>query len=120
MVRERWGTFSVADHKHDHAFTIEVLLYDRLVIPVPPNNADEKKRWVKAKWKPDRLASYLDILGDELVLKVKWGEGEQKMFKKRQEAADTINAELNFGLTRLLLANEFKPELPEGVAKASP
>jgi hypothetical protein len=34
MTRERWGTFSVIDHKDPAELIPEVLLYDRLVIPV--------------------------------------------------------------------------------------
>jgi hypothetical protein len=35
MSRERWGTFSVIDHKNAAALVPDVLLYDRLVLPVP-------------------------------------------------------------------------------------
>lgn len=35
MPRERWGTFSVIDHRSIETLVPEVLLYDRLVIPTP-------------------------------------------------------------------------------------
>lgn len=38
MARERWGAFSVIDHKNTAAYVPEVLLYDKLVIPVPPKD----------------------------------------------------------------------------------
>lgn len=44
MPRELWGTFSVADHLRERAFVAEILLYDRLVIPVPPDD-EERGRW---------------------------------------------------------------------------
>ena len=34
---ELWGTFSVMDHLREGAFLAEVIMYDRLLIPVPPN-----------------------------------------------------------------------------------
>jgi len=43
-MRERWGTFSVRDHVGDAPFVSEVLLYDRLVIPVPdPKDSCQKR-----------------------------------------------------------------------------
>lgn len=49
MSRERWGTFSVKDHQRKRAFVAETLLYDRLIIPYPPN-PEERKRWSEQKW----------------------------------------------------------------------
>jgi len=45
---EFWGTFSVADHRRRRAFVADVLLYDRVAIPVP-DGADEVERWRSAK-----------------------------------------------------------------------
>ena len=36
-MRERWGTYSVRDHLSDAPYVSDVLLFDRLVIPVPDN-----------------------------------------------------------------------------------
>jgi hypothetical protein len=38
---ETWGTFSVTDHLGRRAFVADVILYDRLVIPVP--DAEERR-----------------------------------------------------------------------------
>lgn len=35
MGGQIWGTFSVKDHCRPNAFVREVLLFDRLVLPVP-------------------------------------------------------------------------------------
>jgi hypothetical protein len=43
-VSERWGTFSVIDHKNAASLVPEVLLYDPLVIPVPSDD-NENQRW---------------------------------------------------------------------------
>ena len=46
---ELWGTCSVRDHLARNAFVAEVLLFDRLVVPVPPagDETEEKERWRK-------------------------------------------------------------------------
>ena len=47
---EVWDV-SVRDHLQPWAFAAEVLIYDRLVIPVPPDgDSDEWKRWVGERW----------------------------------------------------------------------
>src|SRR5690349_7271426 len=71
---ELWGTFSVMDHLQKGAFLAEAILYDTLVIPVPPDperaetHEDrifaeaQRARWETEGWKPDRLDSLIDIL----------------------------------------------------------
>jgi hypothetical protein len=65
-----WATFSVRDHCRPGAFVAEVLLYDKLLIPVMPTVQDgysveqgelERERWVQARWKPELQARLLDI-----------------------------------------------------------
>ncbi|MEP7107401.1 MAG: hypothetical protein ABI760_05450 [Ferruginibacter sp.] len=51
MSREGWGTFSVMDHQRPGAFVSEILLYDRLVNPVPSDKG-ERKRWMEIGLKP--------------------------------------------------------------------
>jgi hypothetical protein len=48
MASERWGTFSVIDHKNAAAMVPEVLLYHRLVLPYP-TSPEERERWIKKK-----------------------------------------------------------------------
>jgi hypothetical protein len=38
MARQIWGCYAVADHKKPKAFVADVLLYERLVVPVPPRH----------------------------------------------------------------------------------
>lgn len=63
---ETWGTYSVRDHSRSRAFVADVLLYDRLMIPYPPNEA-EVERWKTSGWDPDRLKTCLQTLGDLAV-----------------------------------------------------
>jgi hypothetical protein len=78
--RQLWATFSVEDHCRAGAFVAEVLLYDKLIIPVPPTVKDglepeiaarEWQRWSCEGWDPDRQRTILAILGN-CALQVPW------------------------------------------------
>ncbi len=85
MSRQRWGTFSVTDHLHTRAFFSEVFLYDRLVIPYPPND-DERKRWRASKWAPGLLEDCLETLGN-LAVPAPWTESRKQEFNSRYTLA---------------------------------
>jgi hypothetical protein len=77
MPFQTWGTFSVTDHLGPRAFVADVVLYDRLVIPVP--DAEERKRWAGLDRRPDVLDRKLEILEeladrpeDSLVQRLNW------------------------------------------------
>ncbi len=109
MSREVWGTFSVKDHCKQRAFVAEVLLYDRLVIPYPPN--DERERWADNGWDPQKLDSILKILDDRwdrdnlwavldppgLVRPVLWDAHRQGQWATRQAAATQATEEMAAG-----------------------
>ena len=128
MSRERWGTFSVADHLRPRAFVADVLLYDRLVLPYPPTT-DERDNWVAQDWDPGRLDHQLDVLGEELVVRVPWNQWAKDRFDARMQVAraasfDAKNLLLErdsgpdaFHMTRMILAQDYRPKLPKGVAK---
>lgn len=90
-MREVWGTFSVKDHLRDHAFEAESLLYDRLVIPVPPpRDRDEWQRWKDEEdWDPDRLAMTLESLGDK-AHPVPWDAERKKNWARIMDAAQEV------------------------------
>lgn len=88
MSKQVWGTFSVKDHCEANAFVAEVMLYDRLVIPVPPDE-DERARWDAQKWQPKRLEKILKILGDRAYV-VKWDAERQARWKSRYEARTEV------------------------------
>jgi hypothetical protein len=60
VARRLWGCYSVADHLEPRAFVADLLLYDRLVVPVPA--PDDFARW-QEKWDPELQQRLLDILG---------------------------------------------------------
>jgi hypothetical protein len=68
--KEFWGTFSVRDHMRKRAFVAEVLLYEKLVVPVPPDEYLEE--WITNRWQPRRLKRLVDILGPEHCIEVQW------------------------------------------------
>ena len=81
MAFETWGTFSVADHLEEKAFVADVLLYDRLVLPVP--DSKERERWETLGRQPEVLDRKLRILeeashsrrpGPLLVERLPWTE----------------------------------------------
>jgi hypothetical protein len=79
-----WGTFSVADHKRRHAFVADVLVYDRLIIPVPAGDDDD--RWARNEWDVNRQRRFLDVLrdgDDDRVVEVPWDRAKRDVFKER-------------------------------------
>ena len=55
MKFERWGSLSVDDHLDTRALVANVLLYDRLVVPVMTEQPDRNERayWISKGWDPD-------------------------------------------------------------------
>ena len=107
---EVWGTFSVKDHCRPRAFVAEVLLYDRLVIPYPPEN--ERQRWADNGWDPQKLDSTLKILDKRwdggnfwtvldppgLFRPVLWDGFRQSLWASRQKAAAQAKDETTGGI----------------------
>src|SRR5262245_7830144 len=112
MARQVWGTFSVRDHCDPHAFVAEVMLYDRLVIPTPPND-QERERWRHNGWDPDRQRRLLEILGPRAYV-VNWDEGKQQRWKARYEAGTEIAqaaGDWAFAATRTELTQGLPPHV---------
>jgi hypothetical protein len=120
MIRQRWGTFSVIDAQDPARLTPEVLLYDKLVIPVPKTVHDHN-RWEQEGWLPGVQGKFLKTLGD-LVVRTRWGEEEQLDWARRYEdlqrdlhgIVEESKRDVPFQLTRMVLAQKSYP-LPEGV-----
>jgi len=82
MAQQLWGTYSVADHCGPFPFVSDMVLYDRLIVPVPPENEEgEWKRWNDKKWKPARQRTLLAELGD-YVRRVPWTPGLRKTWEQ--------------------------------------
>jgi hypothetical protein len=104
MIQPRWGTFSVRDHLKEQAFVSELLLYDRLVVPIPPNKI-EWDRWAdEKKWNPDRQAQLLEILGKDLSVRLPWTEELRKQHRSHLEQTRKVDEAVKYGLTTVMAA----------------
>jgi hypothetical protein len=119
----------------DAPFVSEVLLYDRLIIPVPDpddSSPDELEFW--KQYDPELLTDCLKILKvktekeDGLALTVPWDHVKRERFKSRMSVAAALATQKRtpeqeyyldpFEMTRQLIKDEFRPALPPGVSKA--
>jgi hypothetical protein len=108
------------DHDKPAALAPEVLLYDRLVFPVPATEI-EKARWEGQGWKPDEQERLLAELGD-LVVSTRWDARDQLKwadeYEKLKFDVDNVVSEakgsLAYQATRMVLAQKQYP-LPPGV-----
>jgi hypothetical protein len=106
---ELWGTFSVADHLRKRAFLADVLIYDRLIVPVPPTNSDEMTGTWQRRWDPERQAQLLGVIraaNEDLVMEVPWdshqqarwetyaeGDGDQRLSLARRASSDVADVQ---------------------------
>jgi hypothetical protein len=100
-MRELWGTFSVRDHRDERPFVADVLLYDRLIIPYPPDMV-ERERWEQPElnWDPGRQQRVLDVLrrhgeDDPLVFQIPWDEQRRESFDRTFHAAEAAGLEVD-------------------------
>jgi hypothetical protein len=108
MTRRRWGTFSVTDHQLPHAFVTDVFLYERLVIPCPPDD-NERKRWRDNKWAPGLLEDCLDTLGD-LAKPVDWTGDKQALFRSHYEVTQQVARDAMYTTRSVLSTGEDIPK----------
>jgi hypothetical protein len=139
MSREVWATYSVKDHLHRRALAADVMLYDRLVFPVPQTpdlqydkagptqhgpvtwsrNPVEWKRWEEETWDPLAQESLLKLL-EPIVRKVPWDAAHQKAWRK--EVTDEATKHLPgyaFEATKTVLTRDL-PAYVTGVNAMGP
>lgn len=120
MPFERWGSLSVADHTDTASLAANVLLYDRVIVPVMTHQADRNERayWVSHGWDPDLQLRRLDQL-EELAIRRPWDASRRELFRTRfaELAAEQFDAEHidAYGMTRAILAQEQVTEKLPGV-----
>jgi len=127
MAIERWGSLSVRDHVNTEELIANVLLYDRLVIPVFTeeqfDRQDEREYWEKQNWDPDLQRKRLLQL-EELAIRKPWDTERRMKYKKRvdelrAEKADEIDY---YGITQEIIGSKDelrKVKLPENVTSAT-
>jgi len=124
-MQERWGSFSVADHNATDKLVTDVLTYDRLVFPIPPND-EERSRWRSNQWNPELLDQRLTQFGN-IAIKVPWDSIRRDHFAASMERARALAADAEttipdsaaFHMTRRILAQDDPVTLPKGVSKAT-
>jgi hypothetical protein len=125
------GHISVKDHCAPSAFVADVLIYDRLVLPVPADDS-ECSRWrhpnpgdSEETWDPDRLQALIEILGSQrrpsrdgakLVWEVDWDQDKWTYEQSRLEAADVVSEDAFWTTRRILSMDEAVPAVVEAVA----
>jgi hypothetical protein len=85
MAHRLWGCYSVADHLEPRAFVADLLLYDRLVVPVP--GPDDVARW--EHWDPHRQTRLLDILGG-FAERMEWTAPLREQFERQWSPGDAV------------------------------
>jgi hypothetical protein len=99
--RQRWAAFSVRAHKDLASLASDVLLYDRLVLPVPADEA-ERRRWFRNDWDPDVIAlRYVQAAG--LIYTVPWTE-ELRAEYNEAVGLERLSGEVLYGWTASLLS----------------
>lgn len=132
---ELWGTFSVMDHVREGAFLAEVIMYDRLVIPVPPNPMKAKTtldrefaegqwdRWERSGWNPERQKKLLSIL-EPVAVPIEWNRDRHQLWateyeKSKRDAGQQVAEILAGWKTGEVLLGEL-PAMAAGAVAVSP
>ncbi|MCW8929409.1 MAG: hypothetical protein OQL19_04110 [Gammaproteobacteria bacterium] len=123
-MRERWGSFSVKDHISANNLASDVLMYDRLIFPVPPNE-EERNRWKNNNWKPDLQSKRLEVLGKRAI-KIKWDKYRQEKFTNQMDGVLAIAEDSNtiipgsdaYQMTRIILSQDDNIQAYRGSSKA--
>jgi hypothetical protein len=102
-VRELWGTFSVRDHLDERPFVADLMLYDRLIVPVPSDD-EERARWEQPEfaWNPARQSRVLRVIkrveeksGQTLVGRIPWNDDRRRAFDDTLTKARAAGAEVD-------------------------
>jgi hypothetical protein len=118
MAPRLWGCYSVADHLAERAFVADLLLYDRLVVPVPSD--DDWERW-EERWNPTRQADLLTI-AEPFVERVVWSAPLRNQFEREFSPSQTsseidgISAAVGagkspYGVTRQVVTDHLRGEV---------
>lgn len=103
---DRWGVFSVIDHRDPIRLATEVLLYDKLAVPTPTDrDGPDWQRWQRAKWDPEGLDNALALLRPhDLVRETSWDATRQAewavLFADARASMAKANAEMARDLGR--------------------
>jgi hypothetical protein len=139
MSREVWATYSVKDHLNPRALAADIMLFDRLVFPVPQvadlqfekadptqhwpvvwsKNSGEWAHWKSKQWDPEAQESLLKIL-EKVVRKVAWDVPHREAWRKEYAAhAESQLPGYAFEATKTVLTRDL-PAYVTGVEAMGP
>jgi hypothetical protein len=101
--RQRWAAFSVKAHRDPGSLAADILLYDRIILPVPEDDA-EYDRWVRRNWAPDQLAP-LAVQAAGHIISVPWTAQLRQEWRTRWDAMKALGEEVSYGMTGVIYAS---------------
>jgi hypothetical protein len=99
---QRWAAFSVRAHRDLGSLAADLLLYDKLILPVPEDEA-EFARWMKNRWDPDKIAGTV-VKGAGRILAVPWTAELRAQFDAGWKHLQKLGQEVAYGYTGLIYA----------------
>lgn len=101
--RQRWAAFSVRAHRDLGSLAADILLYDRLILPVPEDDP-ERDRWISEKWNPDEIAKRV-VQSAGRIIGVPWTADLRGEWQNRWNQLRTLGDEVAYGLTGVIYAS---------------
>jgi hypothetical protein len=111
--RQRWAAFSVRAHRDLGSLAADILLYDRIILPVPEDEP-EYERWIRANWNPADIAPRV-VQAAGRIIPVPWTAQLRAEWKNRWDALRALGGEVGYGLTGVVYAS-YPPAWAEIVA----
>src|ERR1700722_1674904 len=106
VAQELWATYSVKDPLEPRPLAADIMLFDRLVFPVPevsqyrPDNTfewkpnpTERALWEAQHWEPIRQEKLLNLL-EPVIRKVPWDSSGPRYERYSREAASLAAKEV--------------------------
>ena len=90
-------------HRDLASLASDILLYDRLVLPVPEDEG-EYRRWQENSWVPEDIAKRLTQAGG-LIIPVPWTEELRTKWTDQWEQLKDLGQEVAYGATASILAS---------------
>jgi hypothetical protein len=100
--RQRWAAFSVRAHRDIGSLASDVLLYDRIILPVPEDDP-EHARWVRGGWDPDAIALRA-VQAAGVIIPVPWTAQLRAEWQSSWDQLQELGREVAYGLTGKIYA----------------
>jgi len=101
--RQRWAAFSVRAHRDVGSLAADILLYDRVILPVPEDDP-ERERWIRKQWNPDDIALRV-VQSAGRIIPVPWTAQLRAEWQSRWDQLRKLGEEVAYGLTGAVYAS---------------